>query len=127
MYLALLFQTSHFFSRISGHINRFHIPDSYPSRNLLILNDFLTLHKTPGVAPPSTSPSPVLDLPWGARYCANETPVASQPHLALPPVPLPVCPTSLSTGMTQSTARPEWSSLVSPFPVSFMSASPVTQ
>src|SRR5579863_2399801 len=82
MYLAFPSQSASPRLRISRSINTFHTLVFDPCSNSLIHNDFRTLPKNRGVVPNNT-PSPTgLDLAVGARYCANETPVASLPHPA---------------------------------------------
>ena len=80
MNLAFPPQTPTTSSRIPRYFNLFHTLDFALFRNSLIRKDFRTLQKNTGVVPQSTLSLPILDLPRRPRYCANETPVASQPH-----------------------------------------------
>src|SRR5580692_732771 len=103
-------------SRIPNQINLFHTLVFRHSRNSLIHHDLRTLRKNTGVAPHPRPTSSILDLPMSPRYCANETPVASQPHPAALPNRAPVRSFSFrefrgATAPTVSLSRPE-SSLV---------------
>src|SRR5580704_19658722 len=77
-------------SRIPNQINLFHTLVFRHSRNSLIHHDLRTLRKNTGGGTPSASNLLLLDLPMSPRYCANETPVASQPHPAALPNRAPV-------------------------------------
>src|ERR1700753_4077152 len=56
----------------------------------LIPDHFQGPKKTTGVAPPIPIPFTILDLQNRPGYCANETPVASQPPSAAVPVSAPL-------------------------------------